>query len=194
MPKSNFLRFIVRYGTESKPSFFYWKNGIVFFLKDRTVFAECRQDSKQIVIQIQDADRALAYTLFQTLYEIDNSEKIEVSTNGVDFVNYKALKECQFEGLTYGGKPFKKEDFAFLWGNFTQKTPKNSPEAIIEKALHFLELAKVDFCFVEMDKIVIPSEFVYAYNELKQKFIRAKDEWNFDQQLATLLRDIKKQC
>ncbi|TAE15606.1 MAG: GTP-binding protein [Bacteroidetes bacterium] len=69
-----------------------------------------------------------------------------------------------------------------------------SPEAIIEKALHFLELAKVDFCFVEMDKIVIPSEFVYAYNELKQKFIHAKDDWDFDQQLATLLRDIKKQC
>ncbi|MBX7242848.1 MAG: hypothetical protein K1X92_13985 [Bacteroidia bacterium] len=64
MPKSLFLRLIAEYGTLHVKNL-YWKNGLVFTLNHKTIFADCDFENRKIEIQIQDKDENIAGELFR---------------------------------------------------------------------------------------------------------------------------------
>ena len=187
MPKSNFLRFMVRYGAKSEPTFFYWKNGLVFFLAGKTVFAECRQAEKQIILQIQDADKTLAKALFDAFCEIDSTEKLEVSVGGTaktDFVNFAKLKKRKEEGKSdceWKDKDFQVKDFEFLM------------HQIIQNALKHLQNAQYAGYFEKMDK-VMPLVTALAtqanYTDLKNAFIAGDTTFKFATQLEIFAKEV----
>ncbi|MDN3582499.1 COR domain-containing protein [Mucilaginibacter flavus] len=92
-PKSNFLRFLARYGSKSD-DYLYWKNGLVF-TKSKTVEALCNNDFNdgKIEIFVQDRDPQLTKEVFEVLLGIDEAENIEISINREDYVTVKKLKE-----------------------------------------------------------------------------------------------------
>ncbi|MDX2250618.1 MAG: COR domain-containing protein [Bacteroidia bacterium] len=136
MPKSNFLRFISKYGSTSE-DYLYWKKGLIFQHKGQEVFASCDYENRRISIQMPKPDPSFNAELFTTLYEIDKTESLEVSANGADFVPYKLLMENQkFGGCRYKGKDFMCRDFGFLLGEKepgTSHTTVTQVETLIEE-------------------------------------------------------------
>ena len=114
LPKSNFLRFIVKYGPQStkyddERDYLVWKKGMVFSDENsnKTVFAECdyKEDKKTISIQIEDNDPQLAKEIFDTLYEIDDCSGMQVSIkkegeNWIEWVEVEKLLKKQEKNIT----------------------------------------------------------------------------------------------
>ncbi len=95
MPKSVFIRFMVRYGNLAKNV--YWKYGIVLDKPSQRVVAECKFRERLITLQIVDNSqaKAKAQELFDTLWYLsDKKPDIEVSVNGTDFVEIGELIDC----------------------------------------------------------------------------------------------------
>ncbi|MEZ4772292.1 MAG: COR domain-containing protein [Bacteroidia bacterium] len=139
MPKSNFLRFISKYGSASE-NYWYWKKGMIFQHNGKNVYASCDYENRLISIRMEKADMPFASSLFTTLYEIDKTESLEVSVNRIDFVPYKMLEEYRQNGASiciYKSKTFHVRDFGFLtWDAFDEKEIRNMDhKAYIEKLI-----------------------------------------------------------
>jgi hypothetical protein len=101
LPKSNFLRLLAKYGKQNI-SYLYWKKGILFFLNNKTVFAECiiTEEIRKIIISIQDRDETTTKEIFEALIAIDGADDLQVSVNEKDFVEVKKLKEKIYKNNT----------------------------------------------------------------------------------------------
>jgi hypothetical protein len=130
LPKSNFLRFIARFGNKSI-RYLYWKNGFLFFHNNNIVLAECITDSKEraIKISVDNKNRTTAKELFDSLVEIDDAEDLEVSVNRIHFVQVKKIaqkiKENRQEIDTASLETLNTEDFHFL---FKTDNPSSPPK------------------------------------------------------------------
>ncbi len=94
MPKSIFLRFMVKYGNLADD--IYWKYGILIEKDDVPIFAECLFSEHKIKLSIESKPKAykLGYDLFQVLWRLsDEKPEIQLSLNDSDFVEIGSLKE-----------------------------------------------------------------------------------------------------
>ncbi|GAA4396299.1 hypothetical protein GCM10023187_04290 [Nibrella viscosa] len=94
MPKSVFLRFMVRYGNLAQDV--YWKYGLVLDKQGVRIVAECHFTSRRISVTLENkpAARRLARELFDALWQLsDQKPEIEVSVNGTGFVEIGALQD-----------------------------------------------------------------------------------------------------
>lgn len=131
LPKSVMSRFIARHGNLAED--IYWKNGIeirqeqdVDSIAERA-FVHCRYlpDRGEIVIQTRDPLSGFALQLFETLRDIDDTQRLEVSVphwqekaKMVGPVNYLKLKERFEKGrddVEWAGKEFETVHFKALF-------------------------------------------------------------------------------
>jgi Leucine-rich repeat (LRR) protein/GTPase SAR1 family protein len=122
MPNSNFLRLISNYGSEHV-NFLYWKNGLVFFKEEKTVFIECVNtvSERKVKVHVQDNDQLVAAEIFDCIVEIDPNDSMEVSVDQENYVPLsvlnKKVKGNRIEVDASNGETLSTRDFKFLFKN-----------------------------------------------------------------------------
>lgn len=121
LPKSVFIRLMVRYGNLAEDV--YWKYGIVIDKADTRIIAECLFTDQKIRITIENTPKAhdIGNKLFQELWHLgDLKPELEVSLNETDFVKTGKLtsqleKSRNPEIESEQGNWLPVADFAYLF-------------------------------------------------------------------------------
>ncbi|NJL13158.1 MAG: CHAT domain-containing protein [Microscillaceae bacterium] len=145
----------------------YWKNGLVFSLHDKTVYATCGYNQRKITIQVQDKDDT------------------EISVGG-DFEALSQIKNSKFRKVY-------ENDFWFVFPKspkLVHQNPKNM-HPNIQQALKNLENANIAGYFEEMDRVEMPTiQIKSTYARFKGVFMAGQAPWNFSQQLETFAKEV----
>jgi len=168
LPKVFIQRFIVKANRFSEVKFM-WQKGL--FLKAQEGLAVVEADYEKRQILISATSKFVIQKIKEELENISHEGKINPK------------QKSDLEGLT---EKFWKEEFGL--DALNPKKEKLNPT--IQKALDFISEAKIDEYFEEMDKIEIPDDLKPIYNQFKIEFMKAKDSWNFEQQLRTFTREV----
>ncbi len=122
LPKSHFLQFIADHGS-SNIDYLYWKNGLLFFHNELTVFAKCNYSAQKISIGV-GAGSALTQTvaeLFQWFLQNDKiSPDTEISLDGTCFIPIAELRNYHRQNIStpflYKNAKHRVGDYWFLFG------------------------------------------------------------------------------
>lgn len=120
MPNSNFLRLISYYGSENVDHV-YWKNGVLFFHNNQTVFARCVNtiEERKISVSVQNNDSDTVADILNCIYDIDPNEQLEISVDEEKYMLFPVLKKKIEEGRqevdTLCGQTLLTDDFRFLF-------------------------------------------------------------------------------
>ncbi len=118
IPNSLFLRFIARYGSQSKDEYYYCKTAIAFFNKEEKIaFVSYKQQENDHLIEVKTEKGA--DDLVQEIYRFfvdKGNEHTQVSPNGSDFFLCQGLQEKTHknERQSMNGKWLANMEFCFL--------------------------------------------------------------------------------
>lgn len=153
MPNSNFLRLISYYGSENLDHV-YWKNGVLFFHNNKTVFARCVNtvEERKITVSVQNNDSETVADILNCIYDIDPNEQLEISVDEEKYILFSILKKKIEEGRqevdTICGETLLTDSFRFL---FKKNSEMVKAEIPAKKAVRiFVSYASQDLLLQEL--------------------------------------------
>lgn len=164
MPKSLFIRFMVRYGNLSKDV--YWKYGCILDKDDTRMFVECHFEERRISVEIGQTRnmKIIASELFDTFFELsDGHDDTLASVNGFDFVSILELQDAnndnrRIKSLRGNWVLISEFDFLFKKGDMYSTVEKaidelNRPKENMNDSI-FFSYAWADESWAEGDGLV----------------------------------------
>ncbi|MBX2844066.1 MAG: TIR domain-containing protein [Flammeovirgaceae bacterium] len=128
LPRSIMPKFIATYGNLADDTF--WKYGIQFDKNGQRVLVFSNYENRIIEIHIEVGDHAkkILSEIYKTLYELDQSDDIEISLNDDDFTPISTIKNPKFQSVFEG-------NYGFLFNKIdkmtTNENGSNNPKAFI---------------------------------------------------------------
>ena len=154
LPRSLFLRFIAYYGTNNIDNL-YWKNGLVFSLNEKTVYATYNYQEKTISISVQEQDKTTIQEIYNW-FKDKFPKNTEVSV-GKEFEKLESLQNPKYQSVY-------QHDFWFVFEKSDLQQNKTMAEKK-KKINIFVSYSSKDRKLRNVKKINLHFKFVFLFYE-----------------------------